>query len=307
MKISICIPVFNGAKTIEALIEKTRHELKDYSLEFVLVNDGSKDESDAVCSCISEQYEDVKYICLRRNFGEHNAVMCALNHCTGDYAVIIDDDFQNPPSEIRKLIQEANSGFDVVYAKYRKKQHSFFRNLGSKFNDRVATWLIGKPKDLYLCSFKLIRKEVVQEIIKYKGPFPYIDGLILRVTDNISSVYVEHLPRKEGRSNYTLPRLINLWLNMFINFSIKPLRIVTFIGLITAIICVALGLYFFIDKMINPDSAPIGWASLVIIVLFLGSIQLIGLGIAGEYIGKTYLDKNGTPQWVIKKKSYSEN
>ena len=307
MKLSICIPVFNGERTIQRLVERVHEELKEYQLEFVLVNDGSKDTSDAVCSRLAESYDDVRYISLRKNYGEHNAVMCALNHCTGEYAVIIDDDFQNPPSEIQKLILEAEKGYDVVYTKYRKKRHSLFRNVGSKFNDWVATWLIGKPKDLYLSSFKLIRREVIDEIIKYTGPFPYIDGLILRVTDNITSIYVEHAARVEGRSNYTLAKLINLWMNMFINFSIKPLRIVTLIGGFTALVSGCLGLYFFIDKIVHPDTTPVGWASLSVIILFLGSVQLIGLGIAGEYIGKIYLDLNGTPQWVIKKKSFSEN
>jgi undecaprenyl-phosphate 4-deoxy-4-formamido-L-arabinose transferase len=301
MKLSVCVPVYNGAKTISALVEKARAELAEYELEFVLVNDGSRDNSDEVCTALARA-GDVKYICLRRNFGEHNAVMCALNYCTGDYAAIIDDDFQNPPAEIKKLADEAERGnFDVVYARYAKKMHNLFRNLGSKFNDIMATWLLNKPKDLYLCSFKLIKREVVREIIKYTGPFPYIDGLLLRVTNTISSVYVEHLSRPEGRSNYTLPKLVSLWLNMFINFSMKPLRVVTCFGLITAFICAVLGIWFFIDRLLHPDIIPDGWTSLAVIILFTGSVQMICLGLAGEYIGKNYLDKNGTPQWVVKK------
>jgi undecaprenyl-phosphate 4-deoxy-4-formamido-L-arabinose transferase len=302
MKISICIPVYNGSKTVKDLVEKTRTELTGYEPEFILVNDASRDNSDEVCTAIAESSKDVKYICLRRNYGEHNAVMCALNYSTGDYAVIIDDDFQNPPSEIKKLIAEACKGdYDVVYARYAKKQHSLFRNLGSKFNDVMATRLLDKPKDLYLCSFKLIKKEVVKEIIKYTGPFPYIDGLLLRVTNNVSFVYVEHLSRKEGRSNYTLSKLISLWLNMFINFSMKPLRLVTLLGFITACACVIMGVWFFIDRLIHPDAIPNGWTSLAVITLLIGSVQMICLGLAGEYIGKNYLDKNGTPQWVVKK------
>jgi undecaprenyl-phosphate 4-deoxy-4-formamido-L-arabinose transferase len=304
MKLSICIPVYNGAGTIGDLVKNAREELGGYELEFVLVNDGSRDESDEVCSEIANNATDVKYICLRRNFGEHNAVMCALNYCSGDYAAIIDDDFQNPPSEVRKLIEEAEKGFDVVYAKYRKKRHNLFRNLGSKFKDVMATWLLNKPGDLYLCSFKLIRKDVIQEIIKYKGPFPYLDGLLLRVTDNIGSVYVEHLSRKEGRSNYTLLKLVSLWLNMFINFSIKPLRIVTFAGILMAVFCAGMGIWFFIDRLLHPETVPDGWTSVVVIILFIGSLQLIGMGLAGEYMGKNYLDKNGTPQWVVKKKNF---
>jgi undecaprenyl-phosphate 4-deoxy-4-formamido-L-arabinose transferase len=304
MKLSICIPVYNGAKTVKSLVETARSELGGGGggeIEFVIVNDGSKDNSDAVCTEMANTSADIKYICLRRNFGEHNAVMCALNYCTGDYAAIIDDDFQNPPSEIKKLLKEAEDGFDVVYAKYKKKKHHFFRNMGSKLNDIMATWLLNKQKNLYLCSFKLIKREIIDEIIKYSGPFPYIDGLILRTTDNISSTYVEHLPRKDGRSNYTLSKLVSLWLNMFINFSIKPLRVVTFIGIITALICFFLGTWFIIDFFVYPGIIPEGWTSLAVIVLFIGSVQMIALGLAGEYLGKNYLDKNGTPQWVIKK------
>ncbi|GHT91534.1 glycosyl transferase [Spirochaetia bacterium] len=302
MKLSICIPVYNGAKTVGRLIENAQTELQEYEVEFVLVNDGSHDNSDEVCTAIANKKANVKYICLRRNFGEHNAVMCALNYCTGDYAVIIDDDFQNPPAEIKKLIYESlKENFDVVYARYNQKKDSVFRNLGSRFNDIISTWLLNKPKDLYLCSFKLIKKEVIGEIIKYKGPFPYIDGLILRCTSSISSVCVEHLQRKEGRSNYTFAKLVSLWLNMFINFSIKPLRIVMLIGFITALACMALAIGFVIEKIMRPEIPPRGWATMAVIMLFIGGIQMFGIGLVGEYIGKNYLDKNGTPQWVVKK------
>ena len=300
MKLSVCIPVYNGSKTIAGLVEQTASVLSGYSLEFVLVNDGSKDSSDKVCQDLARKRNDVTYICLRRNFGEHNAVMCALNHCTGDYAAIIDDDFQNPPSEILKLVQAAQDGkFDVVYAKYRQKKHSYIRNLGSRFNDRMATALLRKPKDLYLCSFKLISRDLIEEIIKYKGPFPYIDGLLLRATCNITSVYVEHNARIEGASNYTLGKLINLWLNMFINFSIRPLRVISITGICTSIISFILGILFIIEHFYG-NSNPPGWASLVVLVLFLGGIQTFSLGVIGEYIGKNYLDRNGTPQWTIK-------
>jgi undecaprenyl-phosphate 4-deoxy-4-formamido-L-arabinose transferase len=301
MRLSICVPVYNSSKTISDLIENIHMEFEGYNLEIVLVNDGSTDNSDIICTQLSNSFYDVKYICLRRNFGENNAVMCALNYCTGDYAAIIDDDFQHPPAEIKKLIKEAENGFDVVYAKFRKKKHHFFRNLGSKFNDVMATWLLNKPKNLYLCTFRLIAREVINEITKYKGPFPYIDGIILRSTSNISSVYVEHRARKEGHSTYTFSKLVGIWLNMFINFSIKPLRIVTFFGLIGSLFSIILGIWFFVDRLLHPDIIPEGWTSLALIALFIGSIQMISLGLLGEYLGKNYLDRNGTPQWTVKK------
>jgi len=302
MLVSVCVPVYNGSGTIANLVErvaeifaKTPHEL-----EVVLVNDGSRDESDAVCGSLAERYAFVTYVCLRRNYGEHNAVMCALNHSGGDVAVIIDDDFQNPPEEILTLVAEAEKGYDVVYSKYKKKKHAFYRNLGSKFNDVMATFLLKKPGDLYLSSFKAIARPVIDEIIKYKGPFPYVDGLILRVTDSITSVFVTHDARKTGKSNYTIGKLVSLWLNMFINFSIKPLRIISLVGILTSLASFAMFAMTIVERMENPD-LPAGWATITSVALFIGGLQLFALGLIGEYVGKAYLDINGTPQWTIRK------
>lgn len=299
MKLSICIPVYNGAGTIGQLVDKLQETFAGRDFEIVMANDGSRDNSSEVCQSIVKRYNNVHFVDLRRNYGEHNAVMCTLNYCTGDYAAIIDDDLQNPPEEILKLVEEAEKGYDVVYAKYHKKKHSLFRNLGSKVNDILATWLIGKPKDLYLCSFKLINRALINEIIKYKGPFPYIDGLILRATNSYSSVFVEHKSREVGKSNYTLGKLIHLCLSMFVNFSIKPMRFMMGLGATVIILSVATAIYFIIDKILHPDIAS-GWTSLVAIILFFGGLQTLFLGLIGEYIGKNYLDQNGTPQFTVK-------
>ncbi len=301
LKISVCIPVYYGSETIENLVAEVKDKLENYQLEVVLINDGSKDDTEEVCVELFNKHKFVKFISLRKNFGEHNAVLRGLNYVTGDYVVIIDDDFQNPPSEIVKLIEKSRkSNCDVVYSRYENKKHHWFRNFGSWFTDLVATWLLNKPKGLYLSSFKLIKKDIVDEIIKYKGPFPYIDGLILRVTDNIEVQTVEHLKRQKGESNYTLSKLISLWLNMFVNFSIKPLRIATVSGVIISLFSFVLGVYFIVEKFLNPGIS-VGWTSLIVSVLFLSGIQLIFLGIIGEYLGKQYLDQNGTPGSVVKK------
>jgi len=299
MKLSICIPVYNGADTIGQLVDKLQETFAAHDFEIVMANDGSRDNSSEVCQAIVKKYNNVRFVDLRRNYGEHNAVMCALNYCAGDYAVIIDDDLQNPPEEILKLLEEAEKGYDVVYAKYHKKKHSIFRNLGSKINDILATWLIGKPKNLYLCSFKLINRALINEIIKYKGPFPYIDGLILRATNSYSSVFVEHKSREAGKSNYTLGKLIHLCLSMFVNFSIKPMRFMMGLGVVVIMLSVATAIYFIIDKILHPDISS-GWTSLVAIILFFGGLQTLFLGLIGEYIGKNYLDQNGTPQFTVK-------
>ena len=299
MKLSICIPVYNGADTIGKLVEKLQETFKIYEVEIVMANDGSRDNSSEVCQKLVENYSNCRFIDLRRNNGEHNAVMCTLNYCTGDYAVIIDDDLQNPPEEILKLLEEIQKGYDVVYSKYHQKKHHWFRNFGSKINDIFAIWLLEKPKNLYLCSFKIINRAVINEIIKYKGPFPYIDGLILRCTSNISSVFVQHNARTSGKSNYTLSKLIHLWLSMFVNFSIKPMRAMMGIGGLVMLSSVVLAIYFIIDKILNPEIVS-GWTSLMVILLFLGGVQILFLGLIGEYIGKNYLDQNGTPQFTVK-------
>lgn len=304
MLISVVIPVYNGAKTIGRLTDELVKYLPDNKLEIVLVNDGSEDNSHEVCLEIFKKYGDiVKYINLSKNFGEHNAVLAGLNYVTGDYAVIIDDDFQNPPEEVLKIVDIAVNGkHDVVYTYYDKKFHSLFRNIGSRFNNVVASYLLEKPKDLYLSSFKCLSRFVIQEIIKYKGPFPYIDGLILRTTRNIGKVLVRHDKRMEGKSSYTLRKLIRLWLNMFVNFSIVPLRISFFFGTILTFLGLFLIVYFLFDLYVlsTENAWSPGWASLIISVIIFSGTQLLSLGLLGEYIGKSYLTENKTPQFVIR-------
>lgn len=299
-RVSICIPVYNSEKTIAPLVEEVERELSpSYQIEIVLVNDYSRDRSDEVCKALAHQHDFVKYISLRKNFGEHNAVMCALNYATGDYAVIIDDDFQNPPREIRALVEQARLGYDVVYSSYKEKQHAGYRNLGSRFNDWVATQLLEKPADLYLSSFKAISADMVRRIIRYTGPSPYIDGLILRETRNISSVEVTHDARRDGESNYTLSKLVALWLNMFINFSIMPLRLFSLFGVFVTLFSFVAAVAFVIEKLMHP-ALQIGWTSVMVAILFFSGVQIIFLGLMGEYIGKHYLQSNGTPQWAVK-------
>lgn len=301
MKISVVIPVYNAEKTIANLTDELLRDLAHDDLEIIIVNDGSKDKSHEVCIEIFKKYKDiVKYIHLARNFGEHNAVLAGLNNTIGDYVVIIDDDFQNPPKEIQKLITEAaTKGYDVVYSYYEKKHHSWFRNLGSNFNNLVVSWLLNKPKDLYLSSFKCLNRFIVEEVIKYKGSFPYIDGLILRSTQSIGRVLVKHLKRKEGKSGYTLRKLIELWLNMFINFSIYPLRVSVFLGFVFSIVGGVSSVYIIIEKINNPD-IPIGITSILVAILVFAGIQLLILGLIGEYLGKLFLVNNQTPQYVIR-------
>ncbi|HCQ17176.1 MAG TPA: glycosyltransferase, partial [Cryomorphaceae bacterium] len=199
--LSVIVPIFNSADTLPALCKAVMDELSGIDYEIILVNDGSTDQSEQVATVLAQTHLPVRLISLRKNFGEHNAVMCGLNKCVGDYAVIIDDDLQNPPSEIRKLlITTQTGGYDVVYARYDQKKHSFWRNKLGKMNNYLAGRMFKKPKGLYLNSFKIISRGVIDEIIKYTGPFPYIDGLIFRCTHNIGAATVVHEARHKGHS-----------------------------------------------------------------------------------------------------------
>ncbi len=302
-KISVVIPVYNSQDTIGKLVDKIINDIDKYELEIILINDCSKDKSKEVCIDLHKKYLNiVKFYSLSKNVGEHNAVMAGLNNISGDFAIIIDDDFQNPVSELIKLADYSlENNFDVVYTFYDKKKHSFLRNLGSKFNDKVANWLLKKPKGLYLSSFKSISKFIVDEIIKYDLPYPYIDGLILRTTSNIGKFKVEHSKRQSGKSQYTIVKLIALWLNMVTNFSIKPLRFATLMGFVFSIISFLLVIAGILMKFLDP-TVPMGYPSLLVSVAFLGGIQLIAIGVVGEYIGRTFLSMSKMPQFVIKER-----
>lgn len=300
MLLSVIIPVYNSERSIGRLVEHVLETLDKRTLEIILVNDNSRDESERVCIELAQRFAQVKFISLRRNFGEFNAVMCGLNHAAGEYCVMIDDDFQNPPSEILKLVAAAQANeYDVVYSFYSQKQHSLFRNAGSMLVNRLTTWLLEKPKDLYLSSFKLISKPVVQEIIKYKGPYPYIDGLIFRVTRNVGRVQVSHNKREEGHSGYTLRKLTSLFLTILFGYSLKPLRLLTGIGLVFMGIS---SLSALLDlTLLLLDAQFFILNSSLILLIFLSGMILTALGVVGEYIGRIYMAQSGLPQYIEKK------
>lgn len=307
MKLSVVIPVYNSELTIQPLVTSLLQVLGRLKLEIVLVNDGSKDASESICEKLANEYSNIKFISLRKNKGEHNAVICGLNFCTGDYAAIIDDDLQNPPTEIIALVNKAlRFNYDVVYAKYETKQHSLLRNIGSKINDWSANYLIGKPKGLYLCSFKLIKREIIDEIISYKGPFPYVDALILRCTDNIGVEKVLHEDRQEGKSNYTFKKLISLYLNIFINFSHRPLRLVTYSGISISILSLLISFYIAYEKLFLNNLTP-GWTFISMLLLFSIGVTFSVIGLLGEYVGKILMALNNTPQYTIKKTINTDN
>jgi len=304
--LSIVIPVYNGARSIGELVGALEELAIEGGHEIVLVNDGSPDDSLEVCSALVDSAQvPITLVNLARNYGEHNAVMAGLHHASGAHVITMDDDPQNPPEEVERLLAFAQeTGKDVIYTYYDEKQHAAWRNLGSRFANWVADFVLEKPEGLYLSSFRCMSAFIVNEITRYEGPFPYIDGLILQVTHNIGRLMVRHLPRAAGRSNYTLRRLLRLWMSMFVNFSVMPLRISTITGFALSGLGALGGAMAIGEALLY--SPPAGWASLMAAVLLLSGVQLVILGIVGEYLGRLYLTANRKPQSVIREVRRSE-
>jgi glycosyltransferase involved in cell wall biosynthesis len=299
--LSIVVPVYRGEATVARLVEALSELRPEGGIEVVLVNDGSPDDSASVCQALlATATVPLTYVEHARNFGEHNAVMTGLRVATGRYVITMDDDLQNPADEVTRLYDHARlGGWDVVYTRYAAKQHAGWRNLGSRFANQVADWLMDKPRGLYLSSFRCMSDFVVEAVTSYSGPYPYVDGLILQVTQRIDSIEVRHLPRAEGRSNYNLRRLIRLWLNLATSFSLAPLRLAIFagaglalLGLIGAVLTIA-------EALITRDT-PSGWASTMTALLLVSGVQALMLGVVGEYVGRTFLSANGKPQGTVR-------
>lgn len=298
--LSVVVPVYNGAATVGELVHALEGLSVEGGLEIILVYDASPDDSLAVCKQLAANATvPVTVIEHSRNYGEHNAVMTGYRHLRGRYVITMDDDLQNPPDEVVRLYDACrNGGHDVVYTYYAKKQHEGWRNLGSKFNSWLAGVLMDKPEGLYLSSFRCVARYVADAITRYEGPFPYVDGLILQVTQRIGTLEVKHLPRAEGRSNYTLRRLIRLWSAMALGFSVLPLRVSALLGLVSAAFGLLALLWVLIEGIFG--STPTGWASIMAIVLLLGGVQLVMLGVVGEYVGRLFLTANRAPQATVK-------
>jgi len=298
--LSIVIPVYRGAATIGTLVEALSELKPEGGLEIVLVNDGSPDNSGEVCRALLARAKvPITYIEHARNFGEHNAVMTGLRHARGRYVITMDDDLQNPPEEVVRLYDHARlGGWDVVYTRYAVKEHAGWRNLGSRFANWVADQLLDKPKGLYLSSFRCMSAFAVAQVTRYTGPYPYVDGLLMQVTQRLDSIEVKHLKRAQGRSNYTLKRLVLLWLNLATSFSVLPLRLAMAAGALMGLLGF-LGALYVIGVGLRGET-PSGWASLMTVMLLIAGVQFFVLGVIGEYVGRAFLSANGKPQGVVR-------
>ena len=305
-KISFVIPCYRSQATlgkVVAEIDGKLGEMREYEYEIILVNDCSPDGTlETVRELCREKAAGNgmrRGISFAKNFGQHAALMAGLRATTGDYVVCLDDDGQTPANEVDKLIAKLEEGYDELYAKYETKHHSTFRNMGSKVNELMTRVMLEKPKELFISSYFGVRRFVVEDMIRYENSYPYVIGLVLRATKNITNVVVTHRDREEGSSGYTLKKLLGLWFNGFTAFSVKPLRIATTLGSISAALGFIYGIYTVIKKLINPD-VPMGFSSMMAAVVFFGGMIMVMLGMIGEYVGRIYISLNNSPQYVIR-------
>ena len=302
-KISFVIPCYGSEETIEPVIKEVEEcvsQRREYDYEIIAVNDCSPDNVLSVLKEIAKRDKKVKVIDLAKNFGKHSAVMAGFSIVKGDYVVCLDDDGQCPMDRLWDLLDPViDGGYDFSMAKYGEKKQSGFKNFGSAVNSLMTQILINKPKELHFSNFKAMKRFVVDEMLRYNNPYPYLEGLTLRTTRNILTVPMDERNRIAGEGHFTFKKSIALWMNGFTAFSVKPLRISTFFGIICAILGFLFGLFVIIRKIVHPTIA-MGYSSTMAVILFIGGIIMLMLGLIGEYLGRIYISLNNSPQFVIR-------
>jgi undecaprenyl-phosphate 4-deoxy-4-formamido-L-arabinose transferase len=305
MELSIVVPVYGGGSCLPELVRVITQTMGPTGLnyEVILVNDFSPDNSWRVIEALCQQYPRVVGVDLRRNYGQDNAILTGIRLTRGEYIAIMDDDLQHHPKYLQALVAKADEGFDVVFADFEIKHQKVWKNLGSWVNGKLAELFLYKPKGLYLSPYKVIRRDVAALICQYSGPTPYIDGLLCQVTWRMASVPAEHQPRYAGSGNYGFWRSAGVSARLIFSFSVRPIRLVTWVGLITSCIALLAGAFTIAYRLAAPEAFPpqsMGWASLIVTVLLMGGIQLFFFGILGEYVGRTHLRVNDKPQTSVR-------
>lgn len=325
MKVSFVIPCYRSVETLPQVVKEIKNtmgEMAKYEYEIIMVNDCSPDDTygtiqklveENILQCDGAILEGrtgltrMTGLSLAKNFGQHSALMAGFHEVSGDVVVCLDDDGQTPACEVGKLLEEIENGHDVVYAKYAHKQHSGFRNFGSRVNELMTRVMLGKPKNLYVSSYFAAKRFVVDEMVKYTYAYPYVIGLVLRTTKDVVNVDINHRNREIGESGYTFSKLMSLWFNGFTAFSVKPLRIATATGAVAATLGFLYGIYTIIKKLvIKPDGLVTGFSALMSVLVFMGGLILLMMGLVGEYMGRMYISMNNSPQYVVAERTDEE-
>ena len=298
---SVVVPVYRAEKTLVELITRLKKILNEITsaYEIILVEDCGGDGSWEIMKKLHNEGPRIKIIQLMTNFGQHNAIMCGFHHAKGEFIITMDDDLQNPPEEIPKVINKMQEGYDIVYGEYISKQHNTFRNFGALMIQFVYKKVF--KLDHNPTAFRIVKRDIIQSILRYDKNYVFLDGLLAWCTKNVGYTPVVHEKRSGGKSGYSFIKLITLSLNMVTNFSIFPLQLATILGLLFAIIGFLMGLYFLFKKIFF--GVPVeGFTSLIIAVTMFSGIQLLTLGLIGEYLGRVHLNINNKPQFLVREK-----
>jgi glycosyltransferase involved in cell wall biosynthesis len=301
MDYSLVIPVYNSAATLEELYNRIIRVFSGISKEYeiIFVDDCSKDGSWEKLEMLRfKDAKRVKAIQLMRNYGQHNAIMCGLHIAQGEYIITLDDDLQNPPEEITKLINEISKGYDLVYGNYLVKKHNSFRNIGSSLIQMMYRSIFKTGGNL--TSFRIARKQLIKYVLDYNKSYVFIDGLLAWNTKNIGFVSVVHDAREKGRSGYGILKLISLSFDMLTNFTIFPLQVISLLGILFASLGFLMAIFYFVKKVLY-DIPVTGFTSLIIAITIFSGVQLLTLGLIGEYIGRIHIKINEKPQYNIRK------
>ena len=285
--VSIVIPVYHSERIVAETVSKTIEEMKKtgYLYEIILVNDGSKDNSWSIIRDLAEQNENIKSINLIKNYGQHTAVLCGIKHSKGDYIVTMDDDLQNPPQEIIKLVKKIEEGFDLVFGKFPKKKHAGYRKFGTLIINQLNRYIFGKPNHIALSNFRIFTRKVGQRVSCYKTLYPYIPGLLLMFSGSIANVETEHCARTIGKSNYSMLKILYLVARLLFNYSSFPLKFLAVIGFAISVLSFAVGIYLILKAVFIGTQVP-GWTSISVLLSFFNGFIIIMLGVMGEYLSR---------------------
>ncbi len=303
-KISVVIPVFNS----EAILDKTVDALesffngKEFDYEILLINDGSPDNSWGIIERRAASNPKILGVKLLRNYGQHSAVLCGIRESNGDFVVTMDDDLQNPPSEILPLYSKIKEGYDVVFGKFPVKRHGPIRKLGTILINYLNKKIFNKPSDLTLSNFRIFTNDVAERVCSYKTRFPYIPGLVLLAGTSFANTRTEHHAREVGKSNYSFGKILALMSRLLINYSSYPLKFLTKLGFALSALSFGYGLFYLIRALLFGGSVQ-GWSSLVVIISFLNGYIILFLGLLGEYISRVLLELTISEPFLIKEKT----
>jgi len=299
--LSIVVPVYNSAATLGELVRRLNAALEplhcDY--ELVLVNDGSADGSWERIVELAAGDDRVHGLNLMRNYGQHNALLAGIRAARHELVVTLDDDLQNPPEEIPKLLAKLEEGFDVVYGDAHERQFGFLRNVGTAMTKLALRWVIGSDIAGKVSAFRAFRTELRLAFADFEAPYVSIDVLLSWGTTRFAAVPVEHRPRAEGRSSYSFTRLATHALNVMTGFSTRPLRIASLIGLVFTLFGVAVLAIVVITYVVEGGSVP-GFPFLASVIAIFSGAQLLTLGIIGEYLARMHLRVMDRPAFTIR-------